>query len=60
MSNHLAIAQEALLAPAGLSENELQSVLDQIMSHSVDSADLYFQFSRHESWALEDGIVKEG
>ena len=30
------------------------------MSSSVDSADLYFQLSREESWALEDGIVKEG
>ena len=24
------------------------------------AADLYFQHSRHESWVLEDGIVKEG
>ena len=30
------------------------------MGHAVDSADLYFQLSREESWALEDGIVKEG
>ena len=30
------------------------------MSSSIDSADLYFQLSREESWALEDGIVKEG
>ena len=32
----------------------------QVMSSSVDAADLYFQLSREESWALEDGIVKEG
>ena len=25
-----------------------------------DAADLYFQVSQEESWALEDGIVKEG
>ena len=30
------------------------------MSRGVDYADLYFQLSREESWALEDGIVKEG
>ena len=30
------------------------------MSSSIDAADLYFQLSREESWALEDGIVKEG
>lgn len=60
MSNTLALAQEMLLSPAGLAEQDLQGVLDQVMSHTVDSADLYFQFSRHESWGLEDGIVKEG
>ncbi len=37
-----------------------QCALRQVMSSSVDSADLYFQLSREESWALEDGIVKEG
>ena len=26
----------------------------------MDFADLYFQLSREESWALEDGIVKDG
>ncbi len=30
------------------------------MGTAVDYADLYFQLSREESWALEDGIVKEG
>ena len=30
------------------------------MSSAVDAADLYFQLAREESWALEDGIVKEG
>jgi len=49
-----------LLSPSGLDENDLQSVLDQLMGHAVDSADLYFQLSRHEAWVLEDGIVKEG
>ena len=31
-----------------------------MMGHSINRADLYFQTSRHESWVLEDGIVKEG
>jgi TldD protein len=30
------------------------------MGHAIDSADLYFQLSREESWSLEDGIVKDG
>ena len=29
-------------------------------SHRVDYADLYFQYTRSESWSLEEGIVKSG
>lgn len=60
MSQQLEQAREQLLTPAGLGEAELQKVLDHLMSHDVDNADLYFQLSRHESWSLEDGIVKDG
>jgi TldD protein len=56
----LAIARELILRPGGLDDSRLESALAQVMSSSVDSADLYFQLSREESWALEDGIVKEG
>ena len=37
-----------------------RSALDLVHGPRVDAADLYFQVSREESWALEDGIVKEG
>src|SRR5687767_4469758 len=30
------------------------------MSARVDYADLYFQYSRHESWSLEEGRVNAG
>jgi len=53
-------ARAALLEPAGIQEQDLTGVLDQIMSYQVDAADLFFQHSRFESWVLEDGIVKEG
>ena len=56
----LAIARELILAPGGLDDARLDSALSQVMSSSVDAADLYFQLAREESWALEDGIVKEG
>ncbi len=56
----LAIARSAILAPGGLDEQRLDRVLGTVMGHAVDAADLYFQLSREESWALEDGIVKEG
>lgn len=60
MSKALDIAKQQLLSPTGIDENQVQSVLSQVMTHSVDAADLYFQATRSESWVLEDGIVKDG
>jgi TldD protein len=56
----LDIARDTILKPGGLDDARLDQALSQVMSSSIDSADLYFQLSREESWALEDGIVKEG
>ena len=58
--SYLDTANEILLSPTGLEVNDLQNVLDQMMGNSINRADLYFQTTRHESWVLEDGIVKEG
>lgn len=58
--SYIDTANDILLSPSGLGVNDLQNVLDQMMGHSINRADLYFQTSRHESWVLEDGIVKEG
>ncbi len=49
-----------VLAPAGLDVGHLSRALATISTRDVDAADLYFQVSRQESWAVEDGIVKEG
>jgi len=59
-SNHFETAEQMLLKPTGLERSALQGVLNQIMSHQVDYADLYFQYSRSESWGLEEGKVKSG
>jgi TldD protein len=56
----LSLARRAILAPGGLDERSLDRTLGLVMDHAIDAADLYFQVSREESWALEDGIVKEG
>ncbi len=56
----LDVARSSLLHPFELDENKLSTVLGTVMGAAVDYADLYFQQSREESWALEDGIVKEG
>ncbi|HEY7743115.1 MAG TPA: metalloprotease TldD [Burkholderiales bacterium] len=55
-----ATANEVLLAPYSLDSRQLQSVFGQILAHRVDYADLYFQYTRSESWSLEEGIVKSG
>src|SRR5579862_7376174 len=56
----LSIAREVILRPSGLDDSRLDRVVSGVLNHSVDSADLYFQLAQQESWALEDGIVKEG
>ncbi|MBT1444122.1 metalloprotease TldD [Shewanella sp. JM162201] len=43
-----------------LSLDSLADYLKLIHAHKVDFSDLYFQGSRHETWVLEDGIIKEG
>jgi TldD protein len=55
-----ATADRTLLTPYGLDAAGLTRVFGQIMTHQVDYADLYFQYSRGESWSLEEGIVKSG
>ena len=57
---NFATAYDTLLAPYALNDAKLSTVFGQIMQHKVDYADLYFQYSRSESWALEEGIVKSG
>lgn len=49
-----------MLEPAGLDEGSLSKTLGSMMRSGVDYADLYFQVSRHESWSLEDSIIREG
>ena len=53
-------ATRLLLAPATLEFRQLSDVLAGIHVHHIDHADLYFQYSRVESWSLEEGIVKSG
>src|ERR1700756_5733484 len=56
----LGTAQALLLEPFGLNETHLGRGLAEITAHSVDDADLYFQYTRSEDWSLEEGIVKTG
>jgi TldD protein len=60
LGSHFEQATQTLLTPADLGLNQLQEVLGGMMSHQIDYADLYFQYSRSESWGLEEGQVKSG
>src|SRR6266700_1983483 len=56
----LGIARELILRPSGLDDSRLDGIFGEVLTHSVDFADLYFQLSHEEAWSLEDGIVKDG
>ena len=52
--------ERELLADSQIDRDLLDQTLNNIYQRKIDLADLYFQSSCHESWMLEDGIVKEG
>ena len=56
----LTIVQRELLEPAGLDLAVLDRAIGELMARRLDYGDLYFQSTRYESWAVEDGRVKEG
>lgn len=60
MSDRVKQAEEQLLAPGGVSQGDLERVLSDLMGPAVDSGDVYFQVASHESWTLEDGLVRSG
>ena len=60
MSQPIDTATRLLLEPTGLDKGDLSKTLDRLMSPQIDYADLYFQYSRHESWSLDEGTVKSG
>jgi len=60
MSDAIKTAEQQLLAPGGLDHQSLERVLSHLMGPAVDAGDLYFQTSSHESWTLEDGLVRSG
>lgn len=58
---HYSIAQAMLLEPSGLSDGDLNAVMHKLTNiGGNDFADMYFQYSKHESWSLDEGKVKTG
>ena len=60
MNELLLPVSERLLAPGGLSIEQLPRLLNELAGPGIDAADLFFQALVSETWVLEDGIVKEG
>ena len=56
----LNLAKQAILAPAGLQDSDIEKILSQLHNSAADLVDLYFQSSHSESWVMEGGIIKEG
>ncbi|MDU3717497.1 MAG: metalloprotease TldD, partial [Klebsiella michiganensis] len=56
----LNLVSEQLLSANGLNHQDLFTILGQLAERRLDYGDLYFQSSYHESWVLEDSIIKDG
>ncbi|PIJ51076.1 metalloprotease TldD [Erwinia sp. OLTSP20] len=56
----LNMVSEQLLSANNINPQDLYTLLSQLCERKVDYADLYFQSSFHESWVLEDRIIKDG
>lgn len=52
--------EQNLIHHSELRAQDVAASLGYLFEHSLDYADLYFQSSVHESWVLEDGLVKDG
>lgn len=60
MTDVLDLAKHDLLIPGGLTDHHLQNVIHTLAGRNIDYADLYFQSTYSESFALENGIIKSG
>ena len=60
MTLPLQLAESRLLLPSGLDAGGLERTFGTLLGPGIDFGDLYFQHTRHESWTVEDGTVKNG
>lgn len=57
MSNSV---EQHLIDGSGLTRADVEESIHLILQHQNNFSDVYFQASQHESWVLEDGIIKDG
>ena len=58
MTDIFEIVRHDLLEPAGLTDHQLSEVLHTLAGKHIDYADLYFQSTYSESWAMKTALSK--
>ena len=59
MPTLLQTVSESILAPGGLSIDDLEPLVGELSVGDVDFADLFFERAEAETYSLEDGEVKD-
>ena len=59
-ANAIEVARKSLWDAGEIAERDIDGLLGQLARRDIDTGELFFQLARHESWALEDGTVKDG
>jgi len=59
MNDMLVTARTRLWDNAGIAQRDVERLMGELMGRQIDVGEIFFQCQRHESWALEDGIVKD-
>ena len=60
MNDMIAQVEQQLLQAKGLELGDIERSLDTLLGREIDYGEVFVQSTRGESFALEDGIVKEG
>ncbi len=60
MNEQWDVAESVLLRPTDVDTAQIQQTLGRILHRQVDYADLYFEYSRGETFNLEEGRVRGG
>ena len=60
MNDMIAQVERQLLQVKGLELSDIEHSLDILLGREIDYGEVFVQSTRGESFALEDGIVKDG
>ncbi len=60
MTNAIETATRALWDAGDIAERDVTGLLGRLTGRGIDTGELFFQRTLHESWSLEDGTVKSG